>query len=858
MSLDNGGCQDEYVAHLHQRRSLKGRAENWVKYDVDDEFCQLKEEDKIMINSDVMNIADVLLIFDVNTMPPSHVMAQALSHYKIKGPEDIEPRDLAIMIRSLSGDAFNASTSPARAIPRNLATAQSSKLEAEADTESESDSQEDEAQAHRTKEVNLMVPTDEEEEAVVCRLRARVNSISSSGTENEADLLRKLVERINKLNREDLLSIFQYYRSQRPTASKQLKNEWSGAQTRAAGAIRDGLHASFHSYLSVPTAGGSIDTVKNASIQGSLFIKCLVSNILGREETAIVRQEQQVIAAIEAYGTATDMLHYSLTVRAEVTWYNKCFRYNSRPQMQKRTENEFMEQILREVYKRPHQRALAKQLQRRLDADTLNLEDLLLQLKEDRQLKERLHAAVTLSGGKDSRDADDKKGKQRKSTANPASQNKVCPVCGENHDISQCPQEEARLNRDAYQRGNRMPGQVSSSSQGHGGRGGFGGGRGRGRGGGGSNFGGARQDSASQQGGDKGEECFKCVALGHKGKHAEHSVDMCPHKGLFDSNMQDPKLAPRMMQRLCERSAMSDNSRGGNNAGGTNKQYPSKQFQGNAPNTVHAPAQSQQTQQSVNEYRYPQIQQPVGEYRYPPNPSYVQPWQLSQTSFGSAGSFPQQPFAIQRQAQAHLSQVNPNTEGMGDSQQWQQFMQTQPMFQMGTAGQQISNMNSTFQGGQQQTSPERRSGANEGTTAQTAVTSRVIGPEDFQRRFRQHGNLLVSNQGEHCILYSGSIPTAEENEYKPIAMTATKIGDRNENSEPWTTDQDRPRMAENTFGQMPLWLVQRFAMGAADPTTPNSGDVQQMIDTAHRVLIERMETNEELTYDILTGCSWPY
>jgi hypothetical protein len=90
--------------------------------------CQSKEESKIMINSDVMNIADVLLIFDLKTMPPAHVMAQGLAHYKIKGSDDIETSDLAIMIRSLSGETFNASTSPARAIPRKLATAQRSKL----------------------------------------------------------------------------------------------------------------------------------------------------------------------------------------------------------------------------------------------------------------------------------------------------------------------------------------------------------------------------------------------------------------------------------------------------------------------------------------------------------------------------------------------------------------------------------------------------------------------------------------------------------------------------------------------------------------------------------------------------------
>ena len=210
---------------------------------------------------------------------------------------------------------------------------------------------------------------------------------------------------------------------------------------------------------------------------------------------------------------------------------------------------------------------------------------------------------------------------------------------------------------------------------------------------------------------------------------------------------------------------------------------------------------------------------------------------------GSAGSFSQQPFAIQRQAQAHLSQANPNLDVMGDSQLRQQYMQTQPGFQIGPPGQQPSNASSTFQGGQPN-SPERRSGMHEGTTAQTAISSRVIGPEDFQRRFRQHGNLLVSNQGDHCIIYSGSIPTAEENDYKPIAMTATRLGEGNEYSSSWTMDHDRPRLAENAFGQLPLWLVQRIAMGhimgAPDPTTLEIGDVQQMIDIAHRVLVEQL------------------
>ncbi len=47
----------------------------------------------------------------------------------------------------------------------------------------DSDSQGDVTQTHRMKQINLKAPTEEEEEAMVSRIRARVNSTSSSGNE---------------------------------------------------------------------------------------------------------------------------------------------------------------------------------------------------------------------------------------------------------------------------------------------------------------------------------------------------------------------------------------------------------------------------------------------------------------------------------------------------------------------------------------------------------------------------------------------------------------------------------------------------------------------------------------------------
>ncbi len=116
------------------------------------------------------------------------------------------------MIRSLSGEVFNASTSPARATPRNLANTQTQNAENEVETDSDSDSQK--TMKHnlvgRRRSILWSLPTKKKKRGNGEQTASSSELDIQRRAEKAADLFRKLFERIHKLNREDLLSIFQY------------------------------------------------------------------------------------------------------------------------------------------------------------------------------------------------------------------------------------------------------------------------------------------------------------------------------------------------------------------------------------------------------------------------------------------------------------------------------------------------------------------------------------------------------------------------------------------------------------------------------------------------------------------------
>ena len=421
-------------------------------------------DQQLVITSDVMNIAEILLIWGLPQMPPAHLAAQALSKYR-NTEGDLTQADIKSIIAALSGDSFKE-RSPGKFIPKYKTTpmAKTSTNATQSDSESESDDDptEDELRNDRSQAVTVKVPSHEESLQQLQRLRAGLASSGQRNQINEAEMLAKMIEGVNKLQAPHVISLFAYYLKTGPNATESDRKEWISAQARAAEAIRRGIDPSFHQYLTLQPNANTIASEEMALVQGSKFIKCLIQRLVGTDDRVIEKQERQLLTAIESYSTMTDIDKFSERVNAELTWYNKTWRYFSRPHKPATPEAFFVQALLSAVYARPSQVGLAKILSSELERDGLSMLDLLDKLKKDVKAEEMLNARRP---SEVKTDTSDKKGKQ-KSTANQALQSTSCPECGQNHDLSQCPRAEHRKDQDAYRRGQQMPGQESPGGRG--------------------------------------------------------------------------------------------------------------------------------------------------------------------------------------------------------------------------------------------------------------------------------------------------------------------------------------------------------------------------------------------------------
>ena len=199
-------------------------------------------------------------------------------------------------------------------------------------------------------------------------------------------------------------------------------------------------------------------------------------------------------------------------------------------------EAKFEQILLASVYKRPSQISLAKLLSNELERDGLTMHNLLEKLRKDIKAEEFLNSSIA-SEVTVKEVGNDKKGKP-KATANQAFERKECPECGQNHELSQCPRAQHKMDKDAYQRGQHMPGPESPG--GRGGRGGFanrggsGPWRGRGRGGRGGFQGGIQGGTQPHSEPNKQSAqnahyqldpklmCYMCLSMGHRGGNAYH------------------------------------------------------------------------------------------------------------------------------------------------------------------------------------------------------------------------------------------------------------------------------------------------------------------------------------------------
>ena len=138
-------------------------------------------------------------------------------------------------------------------------------------------------------------------------------------------------------------------------------------------------------------------------------------------------------------------------------------------------------------------------------------------------------SAKSKSGG--AQLSDKKGGKQ--SMANPAIQQPIkCTSCGSEHDISQCPKEKARLQKEAKQRGEKLPGPERSTKRGN------------------QQF---DQVSSTEAAGDDDSGCYMCFALGRK-KWMHRPADNCWKKKIFTVKLQDLVQCDPMLKKLATQS----------------------------------------------------------------------------------------------------------------------------------------------------------------------------------------------------------------------------------------------------------------------------------------------------------------
>jgi hypothetical protein len=154
------------------------------------------------------------------------------------------------------------------------------------------------------------------------------------------------------------------------------------------------------------------------------------------------------------------------------------------------------------------------------------MEELLVRLEENERLMESLEVESTAASKGGAAKTPDKKGKQ--SIANPAIQQQPkCTSCGSEHDVSQCPKEKARLQKEAKQRGEKLPGPERSSRRGN------------------------QQPDQRQtaEAGDDDSGCYMCFALG-RGQWMTHDVSKCWKKKMFNERLQVPEHCVSIIKQL--------------------------------------------------------------------------------------------------------------------------------------------------------------------------------------------------------------------------------------------------------------------------------------------------------------------
>ncbi len=179
---------------------------------------------------------------------------------------------------------------------------------------------------------------------------------------------------------------------------------------------------------------------------------------------------------------------------------------------------------------------------------------------------------------------------------------------------------------------------------------------------------------------------------------------------------------------------------------------------------------------------------------------------------------------------------------------------------MPVGGPTVGHGNTAASQGSSSVSNDRRQTSSEGPTAQSASVTRAITPADFQRMYRQNGNMLTGPTGQQYVMFSGEFPTEETDSSRRVAHTARVVppsppagGDSAELYTSTHSAAAREELTSTAFLQFPLWIQQRYACAQPDDSSPLKEELQSVVKLANQTFLERLELGESLSTEDVTG-----
>ena len=806
-------------------------------------LSQTSNSDKVkLLDASVNHVAEFLIITKGNKIPNVQQFIEMLDLYPHR---DIPLSTRKKMMAKLSDGIFVESPVKEK-ITSTMAKQYSPSLRprfAELSDGSGTDSDQEDQQSQSGNVVQVKVPTDDEMTELLNDLMRTSTRHSARDKEREEEQMEKFKNALPKLDKGHMVAIFNHITKPQESTEN---------QGRALSSIFQSIEEGMHGIIAFPMTSDTDSETQLRSIQGSIALACLIKQIFGQDHLSIKRQLQLIQAHAKQLSPALDMTKFKREHLGEIAIYDKLWMYYSTTVDKRETDHEFCEMLLIEVAK--FDLTLAMQLRRNLESSDsiLTMEELLIKLEENQRLMESLAVlspAKSKSGG--AQLSDKRGGKQ--TMANPAIQQQLkCTTCGSEHDISQCPKEKARLQKEAKQRGEKLPGSERSTKRG-------------------SQQPDKGLSTETMEDDDCG--CYICFALGRP-NWKRHDAEKCWKKKQFAEKLQDDEHRETMLKRLSTKSKSSRQDKASDHA--SSQSNPSRSSrnerqaqvpQGQIPN-VQQMQQSQQMHQVHPQmyHRDPFSQQHMMSSQY--SGEQVYPWQLqgmqnsvqSGSGLYNSGQFFQSPGQQTATRNAHVSQtmMQGNT---GESPQMHFFdhrnaqnplvLQVSPqnqifrqadIRQMPAASDQ-GMLSIGVQGGTSN-QQDRFSGA-DSLTANTAVQK----PRGAELLAPFLGNYLTSSQQSQGIAMN-AIVINPQNSYQ--AMTGKIVFT---SAQTMNSDYEHVfTLATKTFHMLPLWILQRMANAKIEQDiTSTASLLQSIVESANDVLHYRVEEGEELIHNVLKG-----